>query len=173
MWNLISDLITFKENSVKFFSSRIGLLNALERTQELSQKGFWIKEWRKPRLKFNIGLALLSLKTTGPRFTNYFPFHPSPLLWCRDHAKVKHIYFAIIIFFLTCFHMLRLHEKCFIICMLEVQKFVLVQILSLCQFVNNENIKNKIIWLNVGTSLVLQETPLKAAFKIPTWLEML
>ena len=52
--------------------------------------------------------------------------------------------------------------------MLEVQKFVLVQILSLCQFVNNENIKNKIIWLNVGTSLVLQETPLKAAFKFPT-----
>ena len=52
--------------------------------------------------------------------------------------------------------------------MLEVQKFVLVQILSLCQFVNNENIKNKTIWLNVGTSLVLQETPLKAAFKIPT-----
>ena len=71
-------------------------------------------------------------------------------------------------FFLTCFHMLRLHEKCFIICMLEVQKFVLVQILSWCQFVNNENIKNKIIWLNVGTSLVLQETPLKAAFKFPT-----
>ena len=64
--------------------------------------------------------------------------------------------------------MLRLHEKRFIICMLEVQKFVLVQILSWCQFVNNENIKNKIIWLNVGTSLVLQETPLKAAFKIPT-----
>ena len=99
MWNLISDLITLKENSVKFFSSRIGLFNALERTQELSQKGFWIKEWRKPRLKFNIGLALISLQTTGPRFTNYFPFHPSPLLWCRDHAKVKHIYFAIIIFF--------------------------------------------------------------------------
>ena len=69
-------------------------------------------------------------------------------------------------FFLTCFHMLRLHEKCFIICMLEMQKFVLVQILSLCQFVNNENIKNKIIWLNVGTSLVLQETPLKAAFSL-------
>ena len=64
--------------------------------------------------------------------------------------------------------MIRLHEKCFIICMFEVQKFVLVQILSLCQFVNNENIKNKIIWLNFGTSLVLQETPLKAAFKIPT-----
>ena len=127
---------------------------------------------KKPRLKFNVGLALISLQTTGPRFTNYFFFHPSPLLWCRDHAKVKHIYFAII-FFLTCFHMLRLHEKCFIICMLEVQKFVLVQILSLCQFVNNENIKNKIVWLNVGTSWVLQETPLKAAFKIPTWVEML
>ena len=169
MWNLISDLITLKENSVKFFLSRIGLFNALKRTQELSQKGFWMK---KPRLKFNIGLALISLQTTGPRFTNYFPFHPSPLLWCRDHAKVKHIYFAII-FFLTCFHMLRLHEKCFIICMLEVQKFVLVQILSECQFVNNENIKNKIVWLNVGTSWVLQETPLKAAFKIPTWVEML
>ena len=38
---------------------------------------------------------------------------------------------------------------------------------------NNENIKNKIICLNVGTSWVLQETPLKAAFKIPTWVEML
>ena len=58
LWNLISDLKALKENSVKFFLSRICLFDALKIT---------LKTTPRPRLKFNPGLALIGLRTTGPR----------------------------------------------------------------------------------------------------------
>ena len=67
MWNLISDLIALKENSVEFFLSRIWLFDALKIRQEIIPKRLLNKGIKKPRLKFNIGLALNGLRTTGPR----------------------------------------------------------------------------------------------------------
>ena len=67
MWNLISDLIALKENSVKFFLSRIWLFDALKIRQEIIPKRLLNKGIKKPRIKFNLGLALNGLRTTGPR----------------------------------------------------------------------------------------------------------
>ena len=67
MWNLISDLIALKENSVKFFLSRIWLFDALKIRQEIIPKRLLNKGTKKTRLKFNLGLALNGLRTTGPR----------------------------------------------------------------------------------------------------------
>ena len=66
MWNLISDLKALQENSLKFLSSRMWLFDALRRTQKIIPKRLLNKGIKKPRLKLNLGLALISLPTTGP-----------------------------------------------------------------------------------------------------------
>ena len=65
--NLISDLKALKENSVKFFLSRICLFDALKITLKTTPKRILSKGIKRPRLKFNPGLALIGLRTTGPR----------------------------------------------------------------------------------------------------------
>ena len=66
MWNLISDLITLKENLVKFFLSRIWLRNSLKKNSGNYPKKALNKGIKKPRLKFNLGLVLIGLGTSGP-----------------------------------------------------------------------------------------------------------
>ena len=68
MGNLISDLVALKvKNSVKFFLSITRLLDALKRTQDIIPKMHLNKGIRTPKLKFNLRLALIGLRTTGPR----------------------------------------------------------------------------------------------------------
>ena len=63
---LISDLKPLQENSLKFLSSRMWLFDALRRTQKIIPKTLFNKGIKKQRLKFNLGLALNGLPTTGP-----------------------------------------------------------------------------------------------------------
>ena len=67
MWNPISDLKALQENSVEFFLFRVWLLDALKRTLKIFTKRLLSKGIKKRRLKFNPGLALIGLQTTGPR----------------------------------------------------------------------------------------------------------
>ena len=66
MWNPISDLKALQENSVEFFLFRVWLLDALKRTLKIFPKRLLSKGIKKRRLKFNPGLALIGLWTTGP-----------------------------------------------------------------------------------------------------------
>ena len=52
MWNLISDLIALKQDSVEFFLSRIRLLDAQQRTQEIILKMLLNKGMKKLKLQF-------------------------------------------------------------------------------------------------------------------------
>ena len=80
LWNLISDLKALKENSVKFFLSRICLFDALKITLKTTPKRILTNGIKRPRLKFNPGLALIGLRTTGPR-TGPRTAPLSSLLW--------------------------------------------------------------------------------------------
>ena len=57
---------SFKKNSDGFFLSRIRLFDALKGTQEIIPKMLLNIGMKKLRLKFNLGLALISLQTNGP-----------------------------------------------------------------------------------------------------------
>ena len=57
---------SFKKNSDEFFLSRIRLFDALKGTQEIIPKMLLNIGMKKLRLKFNLGLALISLRTNGP-----------------------------------------------------------------------------------------------------------
>ena len=63
--------------------SRILLFDALKIRQEIIPKRLLNKGIKKPRLKFNIGLALNGLRTTGPCSAG----HPGKLL---VHPKGAH-----------------------------------------------------------------------------------
>ena len=62
-WKLLTNLLTrsesFKRNSVEF--------DALQRTQKIIPKRLLNKGIKKPRLKFNLELELIGLRTAGPR----------------------------------------------------------------------------------------------------------
>ena len=66
MGNLISDLIALTQDSVEFVLSRIRLFDAQQRTQEIILKMLLNKGMKKLKLQLNLGLALISLRTTGP-----------------------------------------------------------------------------------------------------------
>ena len=66
MWNPISDLKALQKNSVEFFLFRVWLLDALKRTLKIFPKRLLSKGIKKRRLKFNPGLVLIGLRTTGP-----------------------------------------------------------------------------------------------------------
>ena len=70
MWNLISDFKALIENSVPFILSMIWWLDALKRKEKITWKRLLNKGMKKLGLKFNAGLALIGLPTTGPRSTN-------------------------------------------------------------------------------------------------------
>ena len=68
MWNLISGLKTLRENSVQIFLLAIWSLDVLKRIVKIFPKRLLNKEIKKPGLKFNPGLGLIGLWTTGPWF---------------------------------------------------------------------------------------------------------
>ena len=51
----------------KLFLSRIRLFDAIKRTQKILPKKILNKGVKKPRLQFNLGLALIDIRTAGPR----------------------------------------------------------------------------------------------------------
>ena len=59
-------MIALTQDSVGFFLSRIRLFDALKRTQEIIPRMLLNKGMKKLRLRFNLGLALISIRTTGP-----------------------------------------------------------------------------------------------------------
>ena len=67
MWNLIVGLKTLRENSVQFFLLAIWSLDVLKRIIKIFPKRLLNKEIEKAGLKFNPGLGLIGLWTTGPR----------------------------------------------------------------------------------------------------------
>ena len=71
MWNLISGLKTLRENSVQIFLLAIWSLDVLKRIVKIFPKRLLNKEIKKPRLKFNPGLGLIGLWTTGPWFVTF------------------------------------------------------------------------------------------------------
>ena len=68
MWNLISGLKALRENSVQIFLFAIWSLDVLKRIVKIFPKRLLDKEIKKPELKFNPGLGLIGLWTTGPKF---------------------------------------------------------------------------------------------------------
>ena len=66
MWNLISGLKTLRENSVQIFLLAIWSLDVLKRIVKIFPKRLLNKEIKKAGLKFNPGLGLIGLWTTGP-----------------------------------------------------------------------------------------------------------
>ena len=66
VWNLISGLKTLRENSVQIFLLAIWSLDVLKRIVKIFPKRLLNKEIKKPGLKFNPGLGLIGLWTTGP-----------------------------------------------------------------------------------------------------------
>ena len=63
--NLISDMKAWEANSVLFFMPKIWWLDALKRREEITRKNTFEQKKKKPGLKFNPGLALIGLRTTG------------------------------------------------------------------------------------------------------------
>ena len=57
----------YKTIQSKFFLSRIWLFEAVKITQKILSKRILNKGIKKPRLQFNLRLALIDLRTTGPR----------------------------------------------------------------------------------------------------------
>ena len=91
MWNPISDLKALQENSVEFFLFRVLLFDALKRTLKIFPKRLLSKGIKKRRLKFNPGLALIGLRTTGPWksvciFWRMFSIH-FPRCWQREFVE--------------------------------------------------------------------------------------
>ena len=67
MWHLIAGLKALRENSVQIFLLAILSLDVLKRIVKIFPKILLNKEIKKPELKFNPGLKLIGLRTTGPR----------------------------------------------------------------------------------------------------------
>ena len=65
MWNLISGLKTLRENSGQIFLLAIWSLDVLKRIVKIFPKRLLNKEIKKAGLKFNPGLGLIGLWTTG------------------------------------------------------------------------------------------------------------
>ena len=65
MWDLISGLKALRENSVQIFLLPIWSLDVLKRIVKIFPKRLLDKEIKKPELKFNPGLGLIDLWTTG------------------------------------------------------------------------------------------------------------
>ena len=61
-----------KANSFLFFLSTIWWFDALKRIEKIIRKNAFEQNKKKPGLKFNPGLALVGLGTTGPWWTNTF-----------------------------------------------------------------------------------------------------
>ena len=79
MWNLISGLKTLRENSVQIFLLAIWSLDVLKRIVKIFPKRLLNKEIKKAGLKFNPGLELVGLWTTGPSMlTKFSPFTSEP-----------------------------------------------------------------------------------------------
>ena len=72
MWNLISGLKTLRENSGQIFLLAIWSLDVLKRIVNIFPKRLLNKEIKKAGLKFNPGLGLIGLWTTGPSFSQHY-----------------------------------------------------------------------------------------------------
>ena len=66
MRNLISDMKAWEANSDLFFLPTIWWLDALKRREEITLENTFEQKKKKPGLKFNCGLSLSGLRTTGP-----------------------------------------------------------------------------------------------------------
>ena len=64
--SLITDMKAWEANSVLFFLPTIWWLDALKRREEITRENTFEQKKKKPGLKFNPGLALIGLRTTGP-----------------------------------------------------------------------------------------------------------
>ena len=64
--NSISDMKAWEANSVLLFLPTIWWLDALKRREEITLENTFEQKKKKPVLKFNPGLALIGLRTTGP-----------------------------------------------------------------------------------------------------------
>ena len=91
-WDLISDVkVYLTKKSVLSFLSRIWLLDALKRIAKIIPKRLLYKLIQKPGLKFNLGLVLIGLQTTGPdQFILWsdWEYYFSPLDWMTANHKV-------------------------------------------------------------------------------------
>ena len=77
----------WEANSVLFFLPTIWWLGALKRREEIIRESTFEQKKKKPRLKFNPGLELIGLRTTGPRAF-------VPISWNRLKNEVKkHIFY--------------------------------------------------------------------------------
>ena len=63
---MIAGLKALRENSVQIFLLPILSLDVLKRIVKIFPKILLNKEMKKPELKFNPGLKLIGLRTTGP-----------------------------------------------------------------------------------------------------------
>ena len=63
---MIAGLKALRENSVQIFLLAILSLDVLKRIVKIFPKILLNKEIKKPELKFNPGLKLIGLRTTGP-----------------------------------------------------------------------------------------------------------
>ena len=68
MWNLILDMKAWEADSVLFFLPTIWWLDALKRREKIIQENAFghVQKKKEPELKFNPGLGLIGLWTTGP-----------------------------------------------------------------------------------------------------------
>ena len=57
----------WEANSVLFFLPTIWWLDALKRREEIIRENTFEQKKKKPGLKFNPGLVVIGLQTTGPR----------------------------------------------------------------------------------------------------------
>ena len=65
--NLNSDMKAFKKaSSVLFLLLTIWWMDAVKRIEKIIRENAFEQKKKKPRLKFNPGLALIGLRTTGP-----------------------------------------------------------------------------------------------------------
>ena len=67
---LISDMKAWEAISILFFLPAIWWLEALKRREKITQENAFEQKKKKPQLKFNPRLALISLQTTGPWIIN-------------------------------------------------------------------------------------------------------
>ena len=67
-WNLISGLKALKENSIQIFFACNLVIGWSKRIGNILPKWLLNKEIWNPRIKSNHGLALIGLRTTGPRY---------------------------------------------------------------------------------------------------------
>ena len=71
-WPVVSamslDMKTWEADSLLFFLPTVWWLDALKRREKIIQENAFgqLQKKKKPELKFNPGLALIGLRTTGP-----------------------------------------------------------------------------------------------------------